>query len=259
MKKYLVIFCLVFSKFSPAASYSEKSARKIPEKKIYESPSTASSFYNFSINYPLNFKKTKYYHELYERILPFPSIGYNHLFLGKEIALGIGFNIAFYSRSGYTAKEGQVGKHENTISRGLQKTNLSLLPYQVLLLLHISPFKDRVVFDIWAGYQELYWEESRTIPDLSSSSTTQEVQSYVNTGWNGHIVVGASLRFLIDFMSKRISSSLERTMKIGNIYLAPFYERSFELNTNELWGKRKISKTKFTYQKAGLAFIFETT
>jgi len=227
---------------------------KFQEKTTDSIFSEGFSVYDMGISYPLSFKGVKYYKDLYKNVSVYPSLSYRYFLGGKNIAFGFGFHIAFYSDIGYTAVANQRGKAEGSLETSSQRTQLSVLPYQFLFLFHLSPVADKVVFDAWAGYQELYWEEVRSV-----AQSEEESISYLNKGWNSHVVVGASIGIRINDLDQESSLSLSKSMSIDNIFFAPFYEIAFPLKFKKLLGNRKISKSDFRHMRVGVKIVFETS
>ena len=253
MKKYLALFFLIFSRLLFSQVEIEKTDSTIDDNAANSIFTDSFSTYELGLSYPLSFKAIKYFKDLYKNFSISPSFSYRYLLGNKHIAFGIGAQIAFYSDIGYTAQTGQRGKAEGSLELSSQRTKLSLLPYQFVFVLHLSPVEDTVVFDIWSGYQELYWEEVRSVEQAEDSI------SYLNKGWNSHIVLGASIGIRINDLDQESSLSLSNSMNIENIFFTPFYEMDVPLKQKKLIGNRIVSNLDFKHTRVGFKIVFETS
>ncbi len=227
------------------------------------------------------FNKLKYYKLLYGETNVYPSFSTSYKFLNfSGFSLGAGLRLSYYTANGKTATIGSDGEPTPTLS----KSNLTIVPYQFFVSAQISPFSSRfLVLDAWAGYEELYYEETRlnkntttttttttpattTTPSTTPSTTTTSTantdtaqKNEINSGWNKSFTYGLALNILLNPLDGSASHNLKHTMGLRFIYLAPYMEVTTALNGGKLFiNQRSASVVDFSRMSFGILFMFET-
>lgn len=229
------------------------------------------------------FDKLKYYNLLYGKTNISPSFAITYKFLDfGTFALGGGVKFSYYTAEGKTASLGSDGEPVPTTS----KTSLTTVPYQFFISAQVVPFSSRfLVFDAWAGYEELYYEETRlnkttpttttsTTPTTTSTDTTTTTtttttsttantsttqKNEINSGWNKSFTYGLAINILLNHLDGAASHSLKHTTGLRFIYLAPYMEVTTALKGGKLFlNQQKASVVDFSRTSFGILFMFET-
>ena len=217
----------------------------------------------------ITFPEVKYFEAFYEPAKSF-LIGTDFNLLSSYfLTLGVGAELEYFSTTGQQKKLAGVSlDDENT---KLESTpgalKLTLLPYKFNVTASLRPFGPNSIisFDVWGGYQELYFEELRTYDNNSLNVASRSKQSipdstnakqYVNKGWNTFLGLGASINLLLNPLDEKSTRSLERTMGFKYIYLSPFYEQTQKLDQTAFIAQQKSSQISFAHENIGLAFTF---
>lgn len=214
---------------------------------------------DISISRP-DFSEAEFYEELYGSNSLTPSVGLTYNFLNtSHLNFGLGLKLSYYRDDGFVSQ----GDADN-FRVGDQGTDFVFVPYQFFARLQISPFRGRyVVFDLWAGYEELYFEELRNEVNVAVSTDTNSLTAesadlYLNSGWHMGYTVGAGVSILLNALDEESVNAAYRDLGVRYIYVMPFFEMVFRLGGDKTWISRRdntsvdLGRTSF-----GLAFVFE--
>ena len=211
----------------------------------------------------------------------FKSNGYSFIFsqerylLSTEyISFGIGGKIEYYSNKGQQQKIVADVDIENLESSHLEEAPgnviLTLVPYSFSVTTSIHPFGHNswVTFDLWAGYQELYFQEVRSYSSSSQSLILKQATeikakpsrsssiNFINKGWNSNSIIGISVNFLLNPFDYRSVRAMYKTIGISHIYLSPFYEQSQKFSDKLYLAQKDSNNISFNGKKFGLSFTF---
>ncbi|MBI2602930.1 MAG: hypothetical protein HYW48_07735 [Deltaproteobacteria bacterium] len=203
------------------------------------------------------FTKMQYYDELFGSTEYLPTFGFAYKFLGIPMAqIGAGFKMSVYSANGNQALK--KGTSPVTIEKATGQSRLTVLPYQIFLIGQVSPFYKRyIVFDVWAGYEELYFEDVR-LPAAGEVESSDR-RKVVTSGWDRSMTYGVSANFLLNPLEERAVQNLYNSMGFRFIYFGPFIEFVSSLGEGKgFLNQQQTTPVDFSRQTFGITFMFET-
>ena len=264
-KFFCLLFCLSFSATGWALERFGASEPRDDDFDPSQGVGSPSFFggYDLRLSYSRpEFTKLKYYDDLYGPPSWYPSFGVGKRLFGISSILSTSaeFRVGYYSDMGFTGKRNVGDKVPTTehLEKDDGELELVLMPYQLMFRMQISPFVAKyVLLDAWVGYEELYFQESRLAK--GSSNGSGQAQSIVNMGWHNSLVVGGAMKLLLNHLDEASIGTLTRSLGIGFVYLAPYYEYVEALKGSKVFiANKKSSTVKFSRQTFGLSFIFES-
>lgn len=224
-----------------------------------------------------DFSELKYQREFYQtpgaffNLLMSREYGFSDIF-----SAGFGMQLAYYKKTGRQLKKPSDGEAPDAFrSTGLE-SSLTLFPYQFFLSGHYSPMGKGswLSFDVWGGYEELYFHELRMsgtvsvesaalrgarYSELQMADNSSTAQRVINTGWHNGIVLGCSVNFLLNPFDRKSASALRKLMGLEDFYISPFYEVVTDLGSRVYLAGKKSSVVSFARRSAGVAFSFRTS
>ncbi|MBM4253269.1 MAG: hypothetical protein FJ146_14965 [Deltaproteobacteria bacterium] len=131
----------------------------------------------------------KHYDSLYGKAKDYPQIGMDWFAWDWFATMGVGLRFGYYSDDGNAAlvSNSQAsdlgGLSAADVSRDQNgPTTLLLIPLQALFTMEITPFpKKWLVIDGWAGWERLYFQETRN-QKQAATSTTGTTTTTTSTG-----------------------------------------------------------------------------
>ncbi len=208
-----------------------------------------------------SFQNLNYYSDFYGSPNFFPSLNVTYkLFHLPYSNIGFGGKFSYYTANGRPLRKNSSG---DFFADDTSSLTLKILPYEVYAMASIRPFKSRyVTLDVWAGYEELFYEEVRlqnvSTTTAKSNSTNVQSQNEVNDGWNKSLTYGLSLNFLINQFDYQSAKALEKGMGLGYIFIGPFVEFSKTIGGRLFISQQTPSVVEFSRTTYGLLFMFET-
>ena len=242
----------------------------------------------------------KHYDSLYGKAKDYPQIGMDWFAWDWYATMGIGLRFGYYSDDGNAAL---VSNSQGSDLGGISAadiardqngpTTLLLIPLQALFTMEITPFpKKWLVIDGWAGWERLYYQETRnqkqsatsttgttnTTTTSTGTSTTTTTTTNKLAGLRGGMTpvppdldavtvsndrtltnVGWRNSIVVGAAANILLNALDeessaslRNIGIGGIYLSPFMEWIRTV------GQPAGSTFSFGRNVIGLAFTFET-
>ena len=252
-----ILFLFIVSSHAFAITRFSKSNTSQEKNKKYDTSSTLRYAFNLGLSLP-NFKDgVKHLDKMYGKPSYSPVLKVMYFFDYGFVSLAPGFSISWYGDSGKVVKkDGEGIPSDDNITLGNQKINLSLLPYNFSLNFELHPFgKNYFVINSWIGYEELYWEETRTVSNTSDSENTKV---FLNKGWNSSWLWGASVNFRIDNLDEKSSRSMKKSFGISKVSLVPYFEQTINRKSSKLIFNRSVSNLNFARNIIGIAFQFDT-
>lgn len=215
-----------------------------------------------------NFTAINFYSEIYGNTSWFPSFSYAYKppQFSPWFDFDFGLKLSYYMTTGkplvQDATTGDYVQEENA------KITLKLVPYELYAKFELVPFGKRyVTFSSWVGYEEMYYEEVRILPDStaskSSSSTSKTTKTRpkneINSGWNKSLAFGFGVNLLLNHFEERPVRSLGRSMGLHYVYLTPYIEFVNAMSGGKTFiSQQKVSPVEFSRTVYGLAFKFDT-
>lgn len=214
------------------------------------------------------FTKIDYYSDHYGSTGVEPSFSVTRVWGGRMFALGWGLKFSYYSENGYATE-----LTNPTVQDKSAPTSLTLVPYQINLVAQMAPFGGPWMFiDLWAGLEDLYYQEVRnvdsdagtsTLPSATPTGSSQGVTASpgvpVNSGWNSQAVVGVALNFLLNRFGEQSVLSLRRTIGFDKVYISPFAQVAVNSPLSTTIFGQKTSKAEFSRTSFGVGFTFDST
>ena len=142
----------------------------------------------------------------------FSAAGYLPVY-SPVFLVGLGFGLDWYQDGGVAAlvKGGKVARDEE------EKTQLTLIPARVLLVVACKPLGEWISLDLGIGLEYLYGQETRI---GSGDATAANNSPLLNKGWQPYRVGQASLNISLHKLEKRAMHVLRRSFGINNVYLS---------------------------------------
>lgn len=273
MKKLLLIKLYKHALVIISLFFCYKSFAVIHEQGFHNEAKERSSWltgYNISLSLlKLNMagNETNHYQDLYGSTNLSPALDVMYkIYSSPYFNIGTGCKLGMYSAEGNVAASRPA--NDDPVSKGEQKTDFSMSPYQFFVRAQLSPFSARyVVLDLWAGYEELYFEEVRndsltnsTQTNSSNKASPTSQKLYLNSGWSKSVVYGIGLNFLLNFFEETAVNSANRSFGIRYIYVTPYMEivTSIKGGKNFISQKQSEEKIDFSRTNFGLSFVFES-
>lgn len=220
-----------------------------------EKPDVTSGAVSLFTGY-VSFTDLKYYDKLYGDSLPlvFGLRSDWHLLKYPAFSLGLRGEVSYMTRTGHSAKRPAIDDPpEDLIEISDQETELTIIPYKLLVNSNIFIWQRRFVLNVFAGYGEEYYVESHKVEDLA------EGKSLYASGFTGSLVFGAGMDFKLDWLDPRAIASMRRTMGLKNIFLSVFFEQTLPFGETTLVTRKTALGVNLGRSTIGLGFTFTTT
>ena len=187
----------------------------------------------------------KFYSELYGNENWYPNLMVDWIPWDWVIGLGFSFRVGYYADKGFALRSASVAGQALDIDKN-QKTRLRIYPLQLVAVAQMTPFSQKWVgLDIWAGYEHLFFSETR----LSSSDEVSANDLYTNTGSGKNFVFGGAVNLLLNPLDEHGMAMIRNGLGIGYVYLSYIFEVSQEITDGDI---------DFSRMTQGFAFTFET-
>jgi hypothetical protein len=224
-----------------------------------EEPSDNVSLVNFddvwllSIagEYPNYTDSVEQYSSMYDTNRVMPVFKFDKYF-GSVFQVGLGFSFGQYQASGKPRKWKEDTKLSSLDEYKEGSEHLSLIPITFYFNSRLFPFGSLIAFGLSVGYREVYIEEV----DDSHNFDSRE-QKPMTKGWNSLLVTRFAVDFRVDGLSENSIASSRKLINLTGIFFVPYFEKTFNLKEDSLWGGRDIYSEKFVSNNIGLSFVFQ--
>ena len=223
-----------------------------------EVPETPTTRIHLSLS-RIEMGSLKFYKELYGAYSVLPMIGVDRVFISAgPITFGWGMKLGYYSDRGNTAKKVNVDNPQaSEIKKEAGGSVLTLIPIQLLLNVQLSPFaREHVTFDFWGGFEDLIFEEFRTLDDEGSASESNKTP--LNSGGHNNLVFGLGISASLNSIFGEPSRAV-KFLGITNQFISFFAEFAAKPEGEKrLPGNTEASKPDFSRNSVGVSFVFAT-
>lgn len=210
----------------------------------------------------------KCFKKLYGTENPYPTMGVDIFAFDWYVTLGVSFRFNYFTQKGHAGKNTgsaevdpkKIDCDAIEVDRN-EEAQLTLVPLQGLGIMQFTPFNKKwLVFDVWGGLGYTYFQETRLgtgsgsktagAPTNGAKGNDEADSALTNKGSKREIVFGGSVNILLNKLDERSVASMNESLALGAIYLAPFVEVARTVGEDPaLFGRTTM----------GLVFVFESS